>query len=107
MFFSRKRRHSNKKTQDLEKQIEELKAALQQVKGRPIEYHIHIDHVTIKEPSLEQLTFQLDQLDIEELSGALNLGNNFGVHVKPKDSSAPRLRQTNDGLKFTFPSKEE
>lgn len=28
---------------------------------------------------LDQLLFRLDRLEIDELSGALNLGNNFGV----------------------------
>ncbi|WNR43745.1 hypothetical protein [Paenibacillus roseipurpureus] len=41
--------------------------------------NIHIDHLHVHQPVLENLTFRLDQLDIKELSGSLNLGNNFGA----------------------------
>lgn len=46
---------------------------------------IHIDNLHVHQPVLENLTFRLDQLDIKELSGSLNLGNNFGA--KPNTPS--------------------
>ena len=36
---------------------------------------------------LENLTFRLDQLDIKELSGSLNLGNNFGAKPNGKEKN--------------------
>jgi hypothetical protein len=33
---------------------------------------------------VENVTFRLDALDIEELSGSLNLGNNFDVQIDPQ-----------------------
>lgn len=41
-------------------------------------YYITIEHLQMEQPILEQLAFRLDSLDIKELSGSLNLGNNFG-----------------------------
>lgn len=41
-------------------------------------YYITIEHLQMEQPVLEQLAFRLDSLDIKELSGSLNLGNNFG-----------------------------
>ncbi|MDR6553829.1 hypothetical protein [Paenibacillus qinlingensis] len=46
---------------------------------------IHIDNLHVHQPVLENLTFRLDHLDIKELSGSLNLGNNFGA--KPNGKS--------------------
>lgn len=46
---------------------------------------IHIDNLHVHQAVLENLTFRLDQLDIKELSGSLNLGNNFGA--KPNTTS--------------------
>ncbi|MBC8079956.1 MAG: hypothetical protein H7X86_06400 [Gorillibacterium sp.] len=43
------------------------------------QYYITVEHMQVDRPVLEQLTFQLDSLDISELSGSLNLGNNFGT----------------------------
>ncbi|MCC3373112.1 hypothetical protein [Cohnella sp. REN36] len=42
---------------------------------------IVIEHLVIQQPVLEKLEFRLDGLDIEHLSGSLNLGNNFGTNV--------------------------
>ena len=44
---------------------------------------VNIETVHLHQPVLEQLTFRLDQLDIKELSGSLNLGNNFGANINP------------------------
>lgn len=43
--------------------------------------HISIEHVDIHQPILKELSFRLDALDIKELSGSLNIGNNFGSRV--------------------------
>jgi hypothetical protein len=40
---------------------------------------ISIQNVHIHQPILKSLEFRLDGLDIENLSGSLNLGNNIGV----------------------------
>ncbi|WLR48954.1 hypothetical protein LC065_07255 [Halobacillus litoralis] len=106
MFF-KKRRQKRTDIDDLVKEIHELKQVIQGMQGKHVEYHIHFDQVDIHDPNLEQLTFQLDHLDIDELSGALNMGNNFGVNVKPKNSSRPELSRTDNGLKFSFKSKED
>lgn len=54
----------------LEKAMDGLKAGAAQVT---------IENVHIHQPVLEKLEFRLDGLDIEHLSGSLNLGNNFGT----------------------------
>lgn len=107
MFFFKRRRISEVQVNELYREIKELKQTIQNLQGKHVEYHIHLDQVDIHDPTLEQLTFQLETLDIDELSGALNLGNNFGVQVKPKGSSKPELSKTDQGLKFTFQSKED
>ncbi|MBU9712327.1 hypothetical protein [Evansella tamaricis] len=60
---------------------------------RKIEYHITVENIDIKDPVLESLTFQLDSVDVKELSGALNLGNNFGTSVNQKEKKDPKDKE--------------
>jgi hypothetical protein len=50
---------------------------------------IHVDTIHVDSVSLERLMFRLGHLDIEELSGSLNLGNNFGSRVVQSDAASP------------------
>jgi hypothetical protein len=65
----------------LEQKIEKLEQTVQALYNRKsvVVRQLHIDR-----PVIENVTFRLDSLDIEELSGALNLGNNFDVDVDPE-----------------------
>lgn len=59
---------------------------------QPQQPQIQIENVHIHQPVLEKLEFRLDALDIEQLSGSLNLGNNFGAKwagVREPESGAP------------------
>ncbi len=123
LFWRRqpKRKPAAPSAQSLQQQLDDLKAAiarLQRTKEQSIEVHFHIDKVDIHQPTLDQLSFRLDQLDIEQLSGALNIGNNFGVNIGDKKKSAAakeeRIRpgksavtQTGKGYSISFPAKEE
>lgn len=64
-------------TDKLERRILQLEKQLAALSERPA--HIHIETLHVHQPVLDSLTFRLDQLDIGELSGSLNLGNNFGA----------------------------
>ncbi|MGG1514162.1 hypothetical protein ABE504_02035 [Paenibacillus oryzisoli] len=64
-------------TDKLERRIQQLEKQLAALSERPA--HIHIETLHVHQPVLDSLTFRLDQLDIGELSGSLNLGNNFGA----------------------------
>ncbi|KRE97133.1 hypothetical protein ASG89_30225 [Paenibacillus sp. Soil766] len=81
---------------------------------------IHIDNLHVHQPVLENLTFRLDQLDIKELSGSLNLGNNFGAKPNGKTqdevvdkafqrsqvTKEPRQEQASDGLSNSSPKQD-
>ncbi|NOU77207.1 hypothetical protein GC098_38595 [Paenibacillus sp. LMG 31458] len=71
--------------QQLERRLRKLEEELADLTAKHPK--IHIDTLHIHQPVLENLTFRLDQLDIKELSGSLNLGNNFGA--KPNEKSVP------------------
>jgi len=82
------REETDRNLDALKRRIELLEAELRRIKQREAEsgqldrpkptYYITIEHLQMERPVLEQLAFQLDSLDIKELSGSLNLGNNFG-----------------------------
>ncbi|MCY9663843.1 hypothetical protein M5X11_02430 [Paenibacillus alginolyticus] len=71
--------------QQLERRLRKLEEELADLTAKHPK--IHIDTLHIHQPVLENLTFRLDHLDIKELSGSLNLGNNFAA--KPSEKSVP------------------
>lgn len=75
-------------TEEMQARIEQLEKELKELKSTSLQYYINIEKVDINEPILERLIFRLDTIDIDEVSGALNLGNNFGMKViRDKKSS--------------------
>ncbi|OAS17138.1 spore germination protein GerPC [Paenibacillus oryzisoli] len=70
---------------------------------------IHIDNLHVHQPVLENLTFRLDQLDIKELSGSLNLGNNFGAkpNGKVQDEAVDKALQRSQVTKESRQERSE
>ncbi|MBB6692664.1 hypothetical protein H7B90_14740 [Cohnella xylanilytica] len=95
--FRKRRKEERKVLEEVDGKFKELDArfarveeALAQIKDKLPQ--VIIEHVVIERPVLEKLEFRFDGLEIEHLSGSLNLGNNFGLKPNvPKDSgsSAP------------------
>jgi hypothetical protein len=61
--------------------LDDLEKLIKTVKGEGISYKISIEHAEFHSPIVEHLDYHFDKLDVKEVSGALNLGNNFGVRV--------------------------
>lgn len=100
MFFFPKKKKQDRSVDELYREIIHLQKQILEAQKKPVEYHLHFDHVEVNNPKLDELTFRLDELDIEELSGALNLGNNFGVNVHPPKK--PLVKNTKNGMTFKF-----
>lgn len=83
----RRRTSQSQTTQQLSDKIDRLESSIKQFAHKSSEIHIHIHQLDIHQPVLEQLTFRLDQLDIDELSGSLNIGNNLGVQTPRQHTS--------------------
>ncbi|TJY44058.1 hypothetical protein E5161_01280 [Cohnella pontilimi] len=71
--------------QSLETRFRRLEESLETIKSKFPQ--VTIEHVHIHQPVLENLEFRLDGLDIEHLSGSLNLGNNFGTKISPQSTA--------------------
>lgn len=56
------------------KKITTIEEEVEKLKTKP-EYHINIEKLDVQQ--LENMIFRLDALDIKDLSGTLNIGNNF------------------------------
>lgn len=46
--------------------------------------NIQVHEMNLHHPRLENLTYKLDHLEIKEVSGTLNFGNNFGLDTLTK-----------------------
>jgi hypothetical protein len=80
VFFGwRRKRIEEEALQRLDRIAQTLAEASDKVSEHRVQITIQTLHVD--KASLEQLSFKLDHLDIDELSGSLNLGNNFGADI--------------------------
>jgi len=82
-----------KKIMSIEEEVEKLKA-------KP-EYHINVEKLDVQQ--LENLIFRLDNIDIKDLSGTLNIGNNFDT----KKPSCKVVEKSNNKRKGKKACKEE
>ncbi|UFJ41544.1 hypothetical protein LOK74_03145 [Brevibacillus humidisoli] len=71
------------------KRLHHMEQRLEELANQPLrhDHYVHIEQTTVHQPVLEQLTFRLDQLQVDELSGTLNIGNNFGLSSSSDPSS--------------------
>jgi predicted ribosome quality control (RQC) complex YloA/Tae2 family protein len=76
-------RRDNPEISKLEQKMERLEQTIQQLMKETRKQNIVVRELQIHHPVVENVTFRLDTLDIEELSGSLNLGNNFDVQFDP------------------------
>lgn len=84
------------------KKLNCLEDEVEKLKSKP-EYHISIEKLDVQQ--LENLIFRLDALDIKELSGTLNIGNNFDDR-KPACRPADR-KEKGKKSKDSSSSKED
>jgi len=84
-----------KKLNCLEEEVEKLKS-------KP-EYHINIEKLDVQQ--LENMVFRLDALDIKELSGTLNIGNNFDDR-KPACKPSDRKEKEKKRKKSSSPKED-
>lgn len=98
-MFGRKSRQVLERLQDVSAQMERLTATLdrlQETTGHSA--RINIEHLDISEAFLNELVFRLESLDIDELSGSLNVGNNFSPTVKQEHQAAAEQPEKNRSL---------
>jgi hypothetical protein len=76
--------------QQLADQIKRMEEILERLASQAPQ--ITIETIHIHEPVLEKMEYRLDHLDIDTLSGSLNLGNNFGT--KPNSVNPPKTSST-------------
>ncbi|TVY02055.1 spore germination protein GerPC [Cohnella terricola] len=91
MFWKKKNAPAETLIREVDKHFREInlrfsriEQALEHVRSNPTQ--ITIKNVHIHQPVVEKMEYRLDSLDINQLSGSLNLGNNFGAKTNPNSS---------------------
>ncbi|MFD1674206.1 hypothetical protein [Alicyclobacillus fodiniaquatilis] len=79
MLLRRRKRREEQLLLELRQLVELLRHEAGKEQKQTVQ--IQIDELHVEKLQMDELMFRLDKLDIEELSGALNLGNNFGTKV--------------------------
>lgn len=75
-----------------------------------IQYNVYIDKIDVQSLMLDELNFSLESIDIEELSGAMNIGNTFSpsIEKKPKiakEKNTKENRKKQPDIKVTVNGK--
>lgn len=84
--------------EEMETRFRRVEESLSRAEAKPPQQpHFQIENVHIHQPVLEKLEFRLDALDIEQLSGSLNLGNNFGAKWASGHDSQGRAAASGSG----------
>lgn len=84
-----KQDETEQKIDDLERKVNYLLAILMEKKHKEEKVvHYHIKHLEIQSAQFERLDYHLESISIEQLSGKLNIGNNFSTDKKT-DSIPP------------------
>ncbi|TCP28901.1 hypothetical protein EV207_11423 [Scopulibacillus darangshiensis] len=90
MFGFKKRREEKIREQKaiyrLERKMDIFQDILLKMTQEGFSCDITIEKIDVNDPVIDNLTFRLDTLDVKDLSGALNLGNNFGVGANPNNN---------------------
>ncbi|WP_404449615.1 spore germination protein GerPC [Sutcliffiella horikoshii] len=69
---------TEKRLQDLEEKVEQLTTLFNKMNDTKQQVvHYHIKTLEIQNAKIEKLDYHLDSIGIEQLSGTLNIGNNF------------------------------
>lgn len=105
--------NGEEKLKGLMREIGNIEQKITQLSDRGMDNHVVIEDLTLDHPVLEKLIFHLDKLQLKDLSGALNLGNNFGVTVsekslkgkKPKFEKLPSTRDQQASETRSAPSE--
>ncbi|MBM7646519.1 hypothetical protein JOD45_002749 [Scopulibacillus daqui] len=102
---------SDKRT-ELDKKLEKVEDLLTKLGKKAFTYEVTVENLHVHDPKLDNLTFSFDALDVKEVSGALNLGNNFGVKVdqtgkKKKDLPPGGSDRQNGSPSVKFKKKED
>ncbi|MBL5768698.1 hypothetical protein B5V88_16010 [Heyndrickxia sporothermodurans] len=96
-----------KQIEELSKKINAFEKVLQKKNTASIHVQIDIQDLHLKELNLEELAFHLDKLDIQDLSGMLNLGNTFSptVHAKMKTKKSTSKQQKEKDIEIKINGK--
>ncbi|MDP9728244.1 hypothetical protein FY534_07100 [Alicyclobacillus sp. TC] len=86
----KKKRSTKAQLDEIKQQQEELKNILQSLLNRESS-RVNIQELHINEANFDELIFKLESIDVQELSGSLNLGNNFSPRVVQSPKSIENL----------------
>ncbi|WP_409273708.1 hypothetical protein V1499_03070 [Neobacillus sp. SCS-31] len=78
--------------------LDRLENAVKESNNSKIHFDIHINDLHLNELNLEELAFHLERLDIQELSGMLNMGNTFSPKVHGKEKVNELVPERNSAL---------
>lgn len=78
---------------EIDQKLKKINENLNDIKTKGNNYYITIDRLDINDPKLDSLSFNLDNIDVKELSGNLTIGTHIGM--KPDNVNAKKASEQN------------
>ncbi|ART76026.1 hypothetical protein B4U37_08270 [Sutcliffiella horikoshii] len=86
-----------RRIQDLEAKIEQLTTQFNKMNDTKQQVvHYHIKTLEIQNAQIDKLNYHLDSIGIEQLSGTLNIGNNFDAKQQTPIKEPQKNKETNE-----------
>ncbi len=82
--------------EELKQKVTSLEESVKDLKGSTFHFQLDVKDLHLNELNFDELAFHLDKLDINDLSGMLNIGNNFSpaVHRNKKKKGTNQQQDT-------------
>lgn len=64
---------------DVNRRLKKIDEYLKDIKTKGNNYYITIDKLAVNNPKLDSLSFNMDSLDVKDLSGSLTIGTHIGT----------------------------
>jgi len=72
----------------LEQKLIDFTNEIKSLREHPkIEYNVYVENIDVHTLTLDDLNFSIENIDVDELSGAMNIGNTFSPSVDQKQKN--------------------
>ncbi|KKB75515.1 MULTISPECIES: hypothetical protein [Bacillus] len=82
-----------KKLDELSQKIDTLETSLNHRSHPSLFLKMDVKDLHLQELNLEEFAFHLDNIEIKDLSGMLNMGNVFSPYIHPKPKRPPHQKK--------------
>ncbi|MFC3885559.1 hypothetical protein ACFOU2_19625 [Bacillus songklensis] len=93
--------------QNIEKRLTSLETNVNELSKKTVHNSFHLDIKNVQTLNLDELSYHLDNIDVKELSGTLNIGNTFPPHMNQFQAGGKKDKKTTNELDSDLSSESQ